>query len=88
MVNIKHKACQRPQTQHIHNKHKKEEGCMKFQIISIHPKQINYEALSYIHYLNYTGTGPVGLQHVDHPHGQVADEEEGDHLPAWLVTNM
>lgn len=26
------------------------------------------------------------LERVDHPHGQVADEQEGDHLPAWLAT--
>ena len=44
--------------------------------------------LSECWYLFRAGRYFVSLQDVDDPHGEVADEEEGDHLSAWLVSDM
>jgi hypothetical protein len=32
--------------------------------------------------------GSVGFEWVDSPHGKVADQQEGDHLAAWLLLHL
>ncbi len=34
------------------------------------------------------GIGSVGFEWVDSPHGEVADQQEGDHLAAWLLLHL
>ena len=38
--------------------------------------------------LNGMGIGPVGLQRVDGPHGQVANQQEGHNLSARLFVHL
>ena len=35
-------------------------------------------------HLDGVGITPVGLQGVEEPHGEVADQQESHQLPAWL----